>query len=82
MEEGARQDEVEVEEEEAAQVAEKEKEDETAFQVNLLDWAPGAHHWGGSGALGGRASMENDDMMEGNEIGAEGGRTCTGPACS
>ena len=52
MEEGARQDEVEVEEEEAAQVAEKEKEDETAFQVNLLDWAPGAH-LGGERSAGG-----------------------------
>ena len=81
MEEGARQDEVEVEEEEAAQVAEKEKEDETAFQVNSLTGRL-ERTWGGSGALGGRASMENDDMMEGNEIGAEGGRTCIGPACS
>ena len=53
MEEGARQDEVEVEEEEAAQVAEKEKEDETAFQVNSLTGrlerttGGGAERWGG-----------------------------------
>ena len=54
MEEGARQDEVEVEEEEAAQVAEKEKEDETTLQVNsLTSGAPGAPNWGGERSAGG-----------------------------
>jgi len=69
MEEGARQDEVEVEEEEAAQVAEKEKEDEAALQVNSFT---GRLEPGGSGARWGRRPWRM--MDRGNEIGAEGGR--------
>ena len=38
MEEGARQDEVEMEEEKAEEIAKKEKENEAKIQVNVRAW--------------------------------------------